>query len=211
METEDLKNSLEKQVESYKRRLNNQVFYQSFKQNDFCPTLTFCIFKLYDVQPSRGNNTSAVLANLRWSTRRVFPIVIIQSRNSASTHEYTENCHASIAQWGYVMLLSNFWTKIAGSVPSRRRDFTGTTGTCFPDWTYCSKMLKVTFSSPGLLRRGRGEPASPRSEQSEDQATKGWDTTQGESWSGGWGRRAGNISWSFNEYNAQISYSGLKS
>ena len=27
-----------------------------------------------------------------------FPIVIIQSRNSASTHEYSENCHASIAQ-----------------------------------------------------------------------------------------------------------------
>ena len=27
-----------------------------------------------------------------------FPIVIIQSRNSASIHEHSENCHASFAQ-----------------------------------------------------------------------------------------------------------------
>ena len=33
-----------------------------------------------------------------------FPIVIIQSRNSASTHEYSENCRARIAQQDYVMI-----------------------------------------------------------------------------------------------------------
>ena len=59
-----------------------------------------------------------------------FPIVIIQSETSTSTHEYSENCHASIAQCTYVysgiyvMLLSNFRTKIVGSVSSRRLDFT---------------------------------------------------------------------------------------
>jgi len=31
MDTEDLKNSLEQQVENYKRRLNNQVTNQDFR------------------------------------------------------------------------------------------------------------------------------------------------------------------------------------
>ena len=35
-------------------------------------------------------------------------ILDIQSKNSVSKRKYSENCHASIAQWKYAMLLSNF-------------------------------------------------------------------------------------------------------
>ena len=53
-----------------------------------------------------------------------FLIVIIQSRNGTITHEYSENCHTSIAQWEYVTLFSNFGTINAGSILSRKWDFT---------------------------------------------------------------------------------------
>ena len=49
----------------------------------------------------------------------VFTIVIIQSRNSASTHEYSENNCAS----KYVMLLSNFGKENRGLSPVSEAGF----------------------------------------------------------------------------------------
>ena len=56
------------------------------------------------------------LANLRWSTWSVSEILIIQSKPSVSTHEYSKSNDASIAQEGHIMLPSNFGLKTAGSV-----------------------------------------------------------------------------------------------
>ena len=69
---------------------------------------------------------SQIVSILAGYTRRVSDL-IIQSKTIARTREYSENCHASIAQWGYVMLLSNFGDENRGLSPvSEAGSWTGT-------------------------------------------------------------------------------------
>ena len=64
--------------------------------------------------------TSAIFSKIFVEALKEFPTVIIQSRNSASTHKYSESNGTS----KYAMLLSNFGDKhFMGSVPLRRWDF----------------------------------------------------------------------------------------
>ena len=57
-----------------------------------------------------------------------FPILIIQSKTSASTHEYSESSPSGMTQRGYVMLLSNFgddWPRTQSILGDRMSPSTG--------------------------------------------------------------------------------------